>query len=294
MEMVLSKTSNKSIELTSELKDTARMEGKKIQNQTCWRSFPSKKTAEFTRWNSQKYIQSKKKQNRVVSANPRPREEIALSDWKFEASKPKLLKNLTITNAQRFGKHEEFPRIEKARSAECMLTEQRMESANASVRSLEEADVSPLLMRRFSNHVQKPLLPQIESLRLSERRRSRSCQDLTGRKKFDLQKLLMNGQLSKQYDEVYWSKHWIKARDEIVGKRALPNLPTRNDNIHKVDIQKDEEVDSQKIGENAKKEELDAFLMVQKPKPKQLSLEERLLQIEKMHGLHKHLNIPAK
>ena len=221
------------------------------------------------------------------------RNEINIDDFKLiESSSGKqrgknLLQNETDdatqyatsnTNTSRL--HLGFPVIVKSKSsgdlksleAQTLKTQQNLNRDKVvNSQRFIKAEISPMINRKFPRRgtPEKLKLPRVQQLRLGERRRSRSLQDLSVEQVTDLRRTF-NRQMSSSFEDFSWSDDWQKARDGVVRRRnGLPSVEITDSCYDDYDInEKNKLTRSRSVN-----------------LPQNLSLEERLTRIEKIHGL---------
>lgn len=138
------------------------------------------------------------------------------------------------------------------------------------------AQVSPIMNRR---NCRTPQLPRIRQLKLGERRRSRSVQELSTQQRASLERVY-SSVLSFKEENQAWSSHWQLARQGIIRKdQGLPSIGSGKDSpVQRVpsrgSIFQENETDSEE--EDNETALVDTI---------ELSLEERLALIEIKQGI---------
>ncbi len=134
------------------------------------------------------------------------------------------------------------------------------------------ADVSPITNRKSYQTPEFPTLPRILQLRLNERRRSRSLQDLSTLQRAALEQTFSNSSFLSE-----WSDHWRLARKGTLRKReGLPSIQGFMD--HTVYAQTG-------LENNRDDDEISNRLESRQSSHPGPSLEERLEMIERKQGI---------
>eukprot|EP00112_Aurelia_sp_Birch-Aquarium-sp1_P015792 Seg3528.3 transcript_id=Seg3528.3/GoldUCD/mRNA.D3Y31 product="hypothetical protein" protein_id=Seg3528.3/GoldUCD/D3Y31 len=217
------------------------------------------------------------------------RNEINIDDFKLiESASDKhrgknLLQDATQnakSNKNTSRLHLGFPAIVKSKSSSDFKSLEAQTSKNQ--RNLDrdkvmnsqrfmKAEISPMINRKFPTRgtPEKLKLPRVQQLRLGERRRSRSLQDLSVEQVTDLRREFSR-QMSESFEDFSWSQDWQRARDGVVRRRN--GLPS-------VEITDSYYDDFDKNDKNKLTRSRSVNL------PQDLSLEERLARIEQIQGL---------
>ena len=224
------------------------------------------------------------------TSNASRRNELNIDDFKLihSSSDKQSGKNLLQDDATQNAKsnkntsrlHLGFPVIVKSKSssdlksleAQTSKTQKNLDRDKVvNSQRFMKAEISPMINRKFPRRgtPEKLKLPRVQQLRLGERRRSRSLQDLSAEQVTDLRRTF-NRQMSGSFEDFSWSEDWQRARDGVVRRRnGLPSVEITDSYYDDFDInEKNKLTRSRSVN-----------------LPQDLSLEERLARIEKIHGL---------
>ena len=184
-----------------------------------------------------------------------------------------------------------FPTIVKAKSAENVRTMEdfsmkAFEKENRSrMNYFERAGISPILKRRGnSSKIEKPILPMIQLLKQQDRRRSKSLEELSFGQKLRLQQILKENHPSYAIDNAFWSQHWLETRNQLLLKEAKRNVACESKDCKKTAETSEDKQSSEGEDEDVKSDRLEMKSRTGSISS-ELSLEDRLLLIERMHGL---------
>ena len=144
---------------------------------------------------------------------------------------------------------------------------------------------SPILNRKVNDSAEGPL-PKVQSPVIKKKRISLSLTQLSLQQKLKLQHILKTNHPSYVIDDAFWSTHWLETR----------SLLLLNDKKPSVQFDSDDSLQSAEVTENKPSNESDLYLTSyecedlvctrSESTPVVLSLEDRLLLIEQMHGLN--------
>ena len=190
-----------------------------------------------------------------------------------------------------------FPSIAKAKSTENIATAEELQSRmsesedRSKGRSFVRAEVSPLVNRRILRiRLGEQVLPSIQSLKKRDRRKSKSLQELSLQQKMSLQQILRNSHPSYSIDDAFWSQHWLQTRTQLL--RRERDTREYNHTIEKGNHSKEPapvDINDLKKREESRRVSNEEVQTVMEGRSenveKELSLEDRLLLIEKLHGL---------
>jgi len=185
----------------------------------------------------------------------------------------------------------EFLSLVKAYSATNLRSQDECNSAEGLHKETKLPDSgkaveSPILNREVNKSAEGLLLPKVQTAKIKKKRVSLSLTQLSLQQKLNLQQILKTNHPSYVIDDAFWSTHWLETRSFLL----------LNDKKPSVQFDSDDSLPTTEVTENRPSDESDIYLtsyecddLVCKRSdstPIVLSLEDRLLLIEQMHGLN--------
>lgn len=175
-----------------------------------------------------------------------------------------------------------FPTIHKAKSSDNVTSKTTKifeQEGRQRIGRFIEAEVSPLVNRKLMRTVSdRRVVPRLPSLVQRTRETSKSLQELTVKQKITIQQILKENHPSYALDDAFWSKHWLRTRNQLLQNGRTQYLHSESAGARDAVTIK---VNGRTTPDQIQFDREDSLIRV----ATELSLEDRLLLIETMHGL---------
>ena len=187
-----------------------------------------------------------------------------------------------------------FPPLAKAKSAESLRGRQELttgvtEKENRAKKPNSGTIRNPLdlnMMKAINVEQEKLFLPPIQPLKLQNKRRSFSLEELSINQKLNLQKILKEHHPTYVIDDAFWSTHWLETRSLLQLNTARQSLQYESQDTSSRDAETIENRSIQDSDIDLPSTEInDPVPLRSQSIQVVLSLEERLLLIEQLHGI---------